>query len=635
MKIINKIVFFICSILACSCSNYLDVVPDNLATIEHAFGNRVNAEKYLFTCYSYLPDPTSPNRNQALMSGNECWINLEDNHYYFGSIEAFDIARGYQNTNKPLLNYWEGDNGGTNLFIAIRDCNIFIENIHKPADLEQYDRDKWIAEVKFLKAYYHFYLLRMYGPIPIIDKNLPVSASPSEVKVYREPIDKVVEYIVSLLDESANVLPSEIQNQTQEMGHITKTIALALKAKVLTLAASPIFNGNPYYVNITDNRGVSLFPEAYDAKKWVTAGTAIKEAIDCALSAGHDLYYYKGYNPISDSTRNKLNLRNAVTERWNKEIIWGSTKSDAHLQKVCMIRTKTDQASNNNLLSIMSPTLDIAEQFYTKNGVPIDEDTNWGYYDKRYKTHVAEPDHKYYIKTGYETANLNFDREVRFYSSLFFDGCIVYGNGIINDNDSKIGYGQMKKGQPGGIVNISNFSLTGYTPQKLVNFESVAEGNNFTQKRYSFPIIRLADLYLMMAEALNETKEVPDNDVYQWIDLVRTRASLKGVVDSWRLYSSNPTKPLTQKGMREIIHRERLNELAFEGERYWDLLRWKEAEIYMNKPIRGWNVTGETVEEYYEVKIIDRPQFTTKNYLSPLQKSTIDINSNLRQNPGW
>lgn len=634
MKIINKIALLISSILLCSCSNYLDVVPDNMATIDHAFNNRVNAEKYLFTCYSYLPSPTSPNKNQALMSGNECWITLTGDHYWFGSIEAFDIARGYQNTNRPLLNYWEGDNGGTNLFIALRDCNIFLENIHKPADVEQFDKDRWIAEVKFLKAYYHFYLLRMYGPIPIIEKNLPVSATPSEVKVYREPIDKVVEYIVSLLDEAAEILPSEIQNETQELGRITKTIALSLKAKVLTLAASPIFNGNPYYVNIKDNRGISLFPEAYDASKWVKAGTAIKEAIENAHSTGHELYYYKGYNPISDSTRNKLNLRNAVTERWNKEIIWGSTESDAHLQKSCMIRAKADQAGNANLVSTMAPTLDVVEQFYTKNGVPIDEDISWDY-ETRYKTRVAEDDHKFYIKTGYETANLNFDREVRFYSSLFFDGCIIYGNGIINDSDSKIGYGQMKKGQPGGIVGVDRYSITGYTPQKLVNFESVAEGDKFTQKRYAFPVIRLADLYLMMAEVLNETKTAPDAEVYQWIDLVRTRASLKGVVESWRSYSSNPAKPSTQKGMREIIHRERLNELAFEGERYWDLLRWKEAEIYMNRPIKGWNVTGETTEEYYEVKIIDRPEFTTKNYLSPLKKSTLDINSNLLQNPGW
>ena len=87
--------------------------------------------------------------------------------------------------------------------------------------------------------------------------------------------------------------------------------------------------------------------------------------------------------------------------------------------------------------------------------------------------------------------------------------------------------------------------------------------------------------------------------------------------------------------MRDIIHQERMNELAFEGERYWDLLRWKKAEDYMNRPIKGWNVMGETTEEYYEIKVVAQPEFLTKNYFFPLRKASLDVNSNLIQNPGW
>lgn len=636
MKKIVKFLYLLSVLVLTGCSNYLDVVPDNTATIDHAFSNRTNAEKYLFTCYSYLPDPASPNVNPALMAGNECWLTYNDNvdPTWFGSKEAFDIASGYQNTNDPLLNYWDGGKGAANLFVALRDCNIFLENIDRPADLEQYERERWIAEVKFLKAYYHFFLLRVYGPVPIIDKNLPVSSKPEDVKVYREPIEKVVDYIVSLLDEAAPNLPVLNQNQIQEAGRITKPVALAVKAKVLTLAASPLFNGNSDYANMKDNRGINLFPLVQDATKWKKAATAIQEAIKEAHDAGVQLYYYKGFNPISERTRQKLNIRNAVTERWNSEIVWGSTKNESRLQKVSSIKLKQDQNQNLDVVSEMSPTLDVVEQFYTNNGVPIAEDKVWDY-EGRYKTRIADDSHKYFIKTGYQTANLNFDREVRYYASLTFDGCIVYGNGIINDEDQNIGYGQMKKGQIGGLIMQNEFSTTGYLPKKLVNIESVIAGNTYTTKRYSFPIIRLSDLYLMMAEALNETKSAPDNEVYQWIDEVRKRASLKGVEESWRNYSYNPTKPSTQKGMREIIHQERMIELAFEGERYWDLLRWKEAEIYMNKPIRGWNIKGETAEDYYIVKTVAQPSFSVKNYLFPLKKSTLDINSNLIQNPGW
>ncbi len=634
MKRINKLILFTYIIGLYACSNFLDVVPDNIPTINHAFNNRANAEKYLFTCYSYLPDPASPNYTPQLMSGNECWLNPLDNNRYWYDLHAFDVARGYQNTNEPLLNYWDGRERGQNLFVALRDCNIFLENIDKPKDLETYDKERWVAEVKALKAYYHFYLLRMYGPIPIVKKNIPVSSNTEQVQVYRDPVDEVVNYIISLIDEAAPDLPDFIQNRTQEIGRMTKPIALAIKAKTLTLAASPLFNGNPHYTNVKDNRGVILFPQAYDANKWVLAAAATKEAIEVAHEAGHELYYYRDYSPISNFTREKLNIRNAVTEKWNSEIIWGSTKDVRHLQKVACTRTNSNQASNDNAVSMMSPTLDVVETFYTKNGVPINEDVSWDY-ESRYKVSEAGEDHKYYIKTGFITANLNFNREVRYYASLSFDGGVIYGNGILNDEATNIGYGQTKRGQIGGSMGVTRYTVTGYLPKKLVSYETVIEGTTFTEKRYSFPIIRLADLYLMMAETLNESKDYPDNEVYQWIDLVRERASLEGVKESWENYSNQPEKPNTQNGMRNIIHQERMIELAFEGERYWDLLRWKKAEDYMNRPIQGWNVMGETTEEYYQIKTIALPEFLMKNYFFPIRKASIEVNTNLIQNPGW
>lgn len=71
------------------------------------------------------------------------------------------------------------------MFAAIRHCNIFLENAHVPRDIIEEERQQWIAEVKFLKAYYHFFLLRLYGPIPLIKENIPLSANPEEVKVFR------------------------------------------------------------------------------------------------------------------------------------------------------------------------------------------------------------------------------------------------------------------------------------------------------------------------------------------------------------------------------------------------------------------------------------------------------------------
>ena len=620
------------AIIICSCSDFLNVIPDEIPTIDHAFRSRLTTEQVLFTCYSYLPNPADYNNNAALMSGRECWFTTQGLTFTGGeNPPAWNIARGYHSAANPALDYWNGINGGTNLFVALRDCNIFLENVNKPADLEEYERQRWVAEVKFLKAYYHFYLMRMYGPVPIIRENIPVSAGPDQVKVYREPVEEVAKYIVELLDEAAPHLPLTITNQTNELGRITRPIALAVKAKTLTLVASKIFNGNPLYANIKDNRGIYLFPRTEDRTKWIAAVAALDSAIRCAHDAGHQLHYYTSHVSLSDNTKAKLNIRGAVTQRWNKEIIWGSTKDDWGLQCLSAVRTNNNQLSSY-VISMISPTLETVERFYSDHGVPIDEDKHYDY-ENRYQTQQVGSGYEHLMINNHTTAKLHFNREMRFYASLSFDGSILFGNGKLDDNvAAEI---RMKKGNAGGMIAAEKYSITGYLPKKLVNIESTIDLTSWTTRRYTFPYIRLADLYLMYAEALNEVKDDPDDEVFFWIDEVRRRASLDGVRRSWTEHSTKPETIETKEGVRRIIHRERLNEFAFEGPTYWDMLRWLEAEDFMNRPIKGWNIRGENDADYYQVTTIFTPSFLKRDYLSPIKLETLDRNSNLIQNPGW
>jgi len=116
-----------------ACQKYLDIVPDNVAVIEHAFKLRTEAEKYLFTCYSYLPKNGDGWFNAGLMSGDEIWLPQDDQTHWH---PAFRIAEGQQNKDAPLFNEWGGDLKGADgrfnylkMFIAIRHCNIFLENV--------------------------------------------------------------------------------------------------------------------------------------------------------------------------------------------------------------------------------------------------------------------------------------------------------------------------------------------------------------------------------------------------------------------------------------------------------------------------------------------------------------------------
>jgi hypothetical protein len=586
------------------------------------------------------------------LGGDEIWII--DPIDYIDPVLWY-IARGNQGTEAPLANYWSSQQtvnqgelvrGGRALFTALSDCNIFIENIHKPYDLSDEERIRWIAEVKFIKAFYHFWLLRMYGPVPVIKENRPISAKGEDAQIYREPIDNVVEYIVSLLDEAVEDLPERIEDQIREMGRPTKAIALAVKAQTLTLAASPLFNGTatePPSFSLIDNRGIELFPQTYQAAKWQTAAEALRAAIEAAHEAGHRLYDFVRTNPayanLNEKTVLAMQVRGAVTERWNEEIVWGDSRSNPNsLQNAC-IPAFYSVHNNGSAGKSYAPTLQAVEQFYTKNGLPIEEDRDWeGVNPMEIKTATA--DDRYYIQQNYQTIRLHFDREARFYASVLFDGGSYYGNNRYT-SDNNMWYIPLRGGTiAGGTSPSDRHSSTGYLCKKLLHFRSSMPDNasSNSNEQYSFPIIRLADLYLMYAEALNEAGgEIPDADVYKYVDSVRIRSGLKGVAETWRDHAivSLQNKPLSRDGMREIIRRERLNELAFEGARFWDLKRWKLSMEYMNRPVRGLNITGETAADYYQIVEIFPLKYEPKDYLWPIRQSALLKNNNLVQNPGW
>jgi hypothetical protein len=585
------------------------------------------------------------------------FLNQVNQRYAFNLItkvseeQSFKYVGAEQNSASPYLNYWEGGRGAPHsLFNALRDCNIFLENLVEVPGLEEDERLKWIDEVKVLKAFYHFWLMQMYGPIPIIAQNIAVGASPEETNVKRESIDDVVSYLVQILDEviEAENLPGLINYIYTDMGRITMPIAKALKAKILVLAASPIFNGNTDLSELTDNLGNKLVSQVNDPQKWVYARDALFEAIESAHLNGHQLYEFNQQIPIiggiNEEITRELSLRAAITEPFNTEIIWAfSPEWTGDLQMWCQPRWTADHSALFGYTKKShAPTLNMAETFYTNNGVPIDEDLTWDY-GNRYdviQTPLFDSNnenfHEFYIEDDYYTAKLHTYREPRFYSSIGFDGGKWFS--LETENINFIPHLNAKAGADSGKQGFEIYSITGFFAKKLVHYENIISLQGSTIKGYSFPIIRLSDLYLMYSEALNETKAAPDAEVYEYIQRVRTRAGLDAggdILNTWQMYSTNPSKPMTKDGMRKIIHQERMIELALEGHRYWDLKRWKLATEYFNKPIQGWNIFRSDVEGFYEVENIFYRNFSTKDYLWPISQNELLRNPNLIQNPGW
>lgn len=616
--------------------DFLDVVPDNVATTDHAFKLRNEAEKYLFTLYSYLPRNGDVQLNTGMLGGDELWIPYETS---IGDVFSFEIARGNQRTSSPYVNAWSGSfDGGLPLFQGIRHCNIFLENISDPnqvPDLTDLERKRWIGEAEFLKAHFHFLLMRMYGPIPIIKENIPVDAPEEEVQRSRQPVNEVVEYVVELLDSSAGKLPDMINDRTTELGRITRPIVLGIKAKVLLTAASPLFNGNSDYTGFEDEDGTPFINTDEDPAKWQAAADAALEAIQVAEENGHELYEFgdTAFN-LSDTTRTKLSIRQAICERWNPEVIWGNPNSRTwDLQQYSMAPLDVEH-NHNNAQKILSAPLKMARLFYSENGVPLQEDNTLDFSNEADLRTATEAE-QYNIQEGYETARINFDREPRFYADLGFDGSTWYKYDSPSNSDENTWHIEAKFADYAGSHHAFHFNVTGYYIKKLVDWNQTMSESGATYKEYPWPELRLADLYLMYAEALNEVNG-PSAEVYEYLDRIRARAGLQGVEESWENYSVNSSKHTTKDGLREIIHQERMIEMAFEGHRFWDLRRWKRASQELNEPITGWNVRGEEAKEYYQITTIWQQEFVApRDYLWPLDENTLIQNPALVQNPGW
>jgi hypothetical protein len=624
-----------------SCDGVLDVVPDNVATVDQSFDTRENARQYLFTLYSYMPPYTNTGRwtyreNPGMTTTDAFWASppWEDN------VNGMQILKGNQTVVEPYTNYWEGRNGGTDLYEAIRQCNILIENIGQVPDMPDSEKARWTAEAKFLKAFYHFYLLRMYGPIVVVEENLPVSASEEEAARPRTSVDSTFSYIFDLVDEAVPDLPARVSERTTELGRITKTIALGMKAKMAVTAASPLFNGNQNYQGWRNPNGEQLFDvEENNGAEWERALEATTEAVEMAEQEGFQLYKFDAdasEGGISDTTIQKMTIRNSVAAaETNSEAIWYSTNNFSGLLQDMATPRGLDSTlqENNGPKGILNPPIRIAEMFYTENGLPLQSDRTWDYADRR-EVKIVPEEEKNYLEPGYETIKLHFDREPRFYANLGFDGGVWYGQGRY-DGENPF-FVTSRKGDPVGGGNINYTGVTGYWPKKLVNYESViiGEGTTFQKRTYPWPLLRLADLYLLHAEALNEVNG-PTAEAYEYLNKVRERAGIPTVQDAWSNFSNRPDKYTTQPGLREIIHKERLIELANEGHRTWDLRRWKEAIAPFNEPIQGWTLTGASAEEYYRPRTLSRLSFSGQDYLWPISEQVLISNQNIAQNPGW
>ncbi|MDR1865785.1 MAG: RagB/SusD family nutrient uptake outer membrane protein [Bacteroidales bacterium] len=651
MKTVNKTGILIGVLAFFSACDFLDVVPDNTLKLENIFSVKDEAWSALAKVYSYMP-------HDATIHDTEYWLGDEyvthaSSENTSSSYRSNRIMRGLQSATSPLVGYWSGSNGATPLYQGIRSANIFLEYIDRVMDMTFQEKAEWSAQVKFLKAYYTFLLVLHYGPVVIADKAVAPDAMGEEFYQKRDKVEDCFDFILRLIEEAIPDL-NERQNSL-DFGQIDRVGAMAIKARILLYRASPFFNGNSeYFGDFFDHDGEHFFSQKADAEKWKTAFDAIDAAIQIANRNLKGLYTYEDspyiydrndWEADQDKMKTFYNLRMLLVDKWNRELLWGLSSLPAMTSSLSAdmnIRLPEGYEGGGVPLNYtgsqqrVGASYAMAERYYTKNGLPIDEDLT---FDKSEMYNIitmpdvsaSEYDPRYsgLLQAGAQTVRLYLDREPRFYAHLGLSG------GYWRAHSARIRTTFFRNGVGGNDGSTSNWIVTGIGVQKLVHPESTS-GSAARIVKFPFPVIRLADLYLMRAEARNEYYG-PSEEVYEDINLIRRRAGIPDLETVWEdpTLARNVNDHKDREKLRNIILYERSVELAFEGLRFWDMLRWKKAPSEFSNSVMGWNHRGANAETFFILQPAQYRKFTVKDCLWPIPVNEMNINNQLIQNPGW
>lgn len=653
MKSIKYLLILFSSIVI-GCSDFLDKQPDDMKTDEMIWKSRTETEAYLYNVYSQMQLPDLHQNAPWLGCSDEC--DLTWNVY-----PTYNINLGNWN---PTTNFW---NRWPSYYKAIRASFIFENNVDKCPELSDKLKTQYKAEVKFLRGYYYWEILRQYGPAILIKEQLPNGYDWNHFP--RSSFDECVEYIIQMMDEAYPNLPLNWKNDRQWLGKPDQTACMALKADLLLLAASEQWNGNPYYKDFKNIDGTLLANPVYDQNKWKRAAEANYEVIKLAETntlAGIRLY--KNTESGDDIFNPYKSVRDIPLVKWNCEVLFGRLRFDQNAWEVhCSPGTYN--------LGGVAPTQRIVDAFYMKNGRDIYDPLS-GYVEDGFATTPGDNWNPRNLNTTDDRVemirdirkgdawghwvgdwNMYANREPRFYASILYNRRIVpqfaedaAKRDYFSSPSQKNGYARIEL-YYGGFSRGSGASTfyprTGYLVLKNCDPQSnMCQGDRvYVNVQRQWTYIRYAAILLNYIEALNEY-DPSNTDIKKYWDMIRERAGIPSIFDAYPEIKGNKDK------QREYILRERQVELCFETDRYFtSRRRWLANTPDDNTPQRKWGEGGKmwgmdinagnastnnfSFTGFYRRVAFEERVFSEKMSLFPIMQAELDKNDLLVQNPGW
>ena len=612
-----------CSLaLTTSCTDYLDKSPESDVSPEAAFKNFKNFQGFTEELYLCIPDFSKS-------YWTTCWNWGEDDIQAVG----FDYLMGYKVDQGDFWGWQKEFDGWGACFMdqadtfdpndrfkrglwkaawyGIRKANLGLENMDLMTAATQEEKNTIKGQLLFFRGWLHFQLMQYFGGLPYLDHSV---AADQSMTLPRESCQACAEKAAKDFREAAELLPidwdksSVGRNTLGKNGfRINKITALAYEGKSLLWAASPLVKNCDDKMNVNGN--ASTYD--YDTNYAQQAAEALGELL-ALVETGQTQYKLVDFADYSDLfyTWNKNMLPPGSTENILRDIpadAWQNSHFGVFTEFGGSILTGGKAASQ--------PTANYVNYYGMKNGLPLDDP-----------------------ESGFDPTHPWKNRDPRFYHDIVYDGVKVVEGAIEPDANR---YANLYTG--GTYRDDINESRTGYLLYKFIPMiaNNYDMGSTYNKLYIDVPYLRLADCYLMYAEACAAVggataKAKCSLTALDAVNKIRERAGVAGVAAK---FTGNKDKFMDE------VRRERAVELAFEGHRFNDLRRWLllDKAPYNKKTSQEFVRAGEfdpknpqntEVSGFKEKTILTR-HFTSKHWWMPLKKKDTSIYPEMFQNPGW
>ncbi len=551
--ILKSVILLWVAVAACSCDNLLEEKAYDFVSPEQLGDGESAASQLVTGAYNAII-------TNFIAPGSYLYLTNLDCDYASGASWAFgNVGAGNPQGFWGIDHMWQG------CYTLIHRANLAISKITAMNNLTLESKEDALGQLCFLKAWAYFNLVRNYGPVPIFRKSI---SEGEDMHQARSSVADVYAHIIELLDQAENMYSKNDAGFIE--GHASSGAAKALLAKVYATMASGAMSGvsivvkggkpsNPEPQAITHTAQTVAGYESFDSKKYYEL------ARDKAWEVIQEYTLFDKYMDVwSIANRNK------------GEHIW-------------MAQAKSADADFGN--TICQDYVGIFKEDGTMEGNWYGMRDHWYLlFEEKDKRVVDGVIHRY-ASGDISNGKVVYNYYPRWYADKVANKEVYDSEGNAFDGTEVYQEGE------------------GWTLAKLTKFTFVTDRKQ-KNSDFHFPLLRLPDIMLIYAEAVNELNGGPDVEAYNQVNRIRTRAN------------ATPFSGMNQNEFRSAVLEERARELAYEADRRYDLFRWGIYLGVMNAiDMDEHNVTKRRLE---------------RNLLYPLPISEVNANDKIdSNNPGW